>query len=151
MQGSVTGLTRRNLSEAGFIFVAECVEEWNGTQRKSSDRLVQAFPIPSSLGSIDVALVSEPQTEEVMMLRFPVKAETSENPGVGAAGFAPNFSQDLGREPRWPRRMQQTRILDERHSAARRLPILGPLTRRLASWIVVVDFGRIGFNWQVDP
>jgi hypothetical protein len=85
------------------------------------------------------------------MLRFPVKAETSENPSMGAAGFAPNFSQDLGREPRCPRRMQQTRTLNERHSAARRLPILGPLTRRLASWIVVVDFGRIGFNWQVDP
>jgi hypothetical protein len=61
MHGSVTGLTRRNLFEAGFIFVAECVEEWNGGQRRSSDRRAQALHIPSSLGSIDFALVSEPQ------------------------------------------------------------------------------------------
>jgi hypothetical protein len=61
MQGSVTGLTRRKLFEASFIFVAECVEEWNGCQRKSSDRRVQTLHIPSSRGSIDVALVSEPQ------------------------------------------------------------------------------------------
>lgn len=26
--GSVTGLTRRNVFEAGFIFVADCVEDW---------------------------------------------------------------------------------------------------------------------------
>ena len=61
MQGSVIGLTRRKLFEAGFIFVAECVEEWNGSQRKSSDRRVQTLHIPSSLGSIDVVLVPEPQ------------------------------------------------------------------------------------------
>jgi hypothetical protein len=61
MQGSVTGLTRRKLFEAGFIFIAECVEEWNGCQRKSSARRFQTLHIPSSPGSIDVALVSEPQ------------------------------------------------------------------------------------------
>jgi hypothetical protein len=61
MHGSVTGLTRRNVFEAVFIFVAECVEDWNGTQRRSPDRRVQALHIPSSLGSIDVALVSESQ------------------------------------------------------------------------------------------
>jgi hypothetical protein len=32
--GSVTGLTRRDVFEAGFIFVAECLEDWNGSQRK---------------------------------------------------------------------------------------------------------------------
>jgi hypothetical protein len=37
MQGSVTCLTKRDLFEANFIFVSECVEEWNGTQRRSSD------------------------------------------------------------------------------------------------------------------
>jgi hypothetical protein len=57
IHGSVTGLTRRNVFEAGFIFVAECVEDWNGSQRKSSDRRVQALHIPSSLA----AQVSEPQ------------------------------------------------------------------------------------------
>jgi hypothetical protein len=60
LHGSVTGITRRNLFEAGFVFVADCVEDWNGSHRKSSDR-VRALHIPSSLGSIDVALASEPQ------------------------------------------------------------------------------------------
>ena len=60
MHGSVTGLTRRNLFEASFIFVAECVEEWNGSQRRSADIRAQALHIPSSLGSIDFALVSKP-------------------------------------------------------------------------------------------
>jgi hypothetical protein len=70
LHGSVTGITRRNLFEAGFVLVAECVTDWNGSQRKSSHR-VQALHIPSSL-EIDVALVSEPQTKEVMMLpQFP--------------------------------------------------------------------------------
>lgn len=40
--GSLTGLNRRDLFEAGFIFVAE---DWNGSQRKSSDMRVQAFHI----------------------------------------------------------------------------------------------------------
>jgi hypothetical protein len=52
MHGSVTGLTRRNLFEASFIFVAECVEEWNASQPRSSDWRAQALHIPSSLGSI---------------------------------------------------------------------------------------------------
>jgi hypothetical protein len=60
MHGSVTGLTRRNVFEAGFVFVAECVEDWNGSQRKSSDK-IRTLHIPSSLGSIDVALVPQPQ------------------------------------------------------------------------------------------
>ena len=60
IHGAVTGLTRRNLFEAGFVFVADCVEDWNGSHRKSSDR-VRALHIPSSLGSIDVAMASEPQ------------------------------------------------------------------------------------------
>jgi len=60
MHGSVTGLTRRNLFEASFIFVAKCVEEWNGGQGRSADSRAQALHIPSSLGSIDFALVSEP-------------------------------------------------------------------------------------------
>ena len=60
LHGSVTGITRRNLFEAGFVFVADCVEDWNGSHRKSSDR-VRALHIPSSLGSIDVAMASEPQ------------------------------------------------------------------------------------------
>jgi hypothetical protein len=61
MHSSVTGLTRRNAFEAGFMFVAECVEEWNESQRKCSDKRVQVFHIPPSLGSIDFALVSKPQ------------------------------------------------------------------------------------------
>jgi hypothetical protein len=61
IHGSVTGLTRRNLFEVSFIFVAECVKEWNGSQPRSSDRRDQALHIPSSLGSIDLALVSKPQ------------------------------------------------------------------------------------------
>ena len=60
IHGSVTGLTRRNVFEAGFVFVADSVEDWNGSQVKSSDR-VRALHIPSSLDSIDVALASEPQ------------------------------------------------------------------------------------------
>ena len=70
LHGSVTGITRRNLFEAGFVLVAECVTDWNGSQRKSSHR-VQALHIPSSL-EIDVALVSEAQPKEAMMLpQFP--------------------------------------------------------------------------------
>jgi hypothetical protein len=38
IHGSVTGLTRRNAFEAGFVFVAERTEDWNGSQRKRSDR-----------------------------------------------------------------------------------------------------------------
>jgi hypothetical protein len=48
MHGQVTGLTKRNVFEAGFVFVAECVEDWNGWQRDSSERRVHPFPIPSS-------------------------------------------------------------------------------------------------------
>ena len=44
-----------------------------------------------------------------------------------------------------------TRILSERRLPVGRLPIVCPLSRRLASWILVVDFERSGFNWQVDP
>ena len=40
--GSLTGLNRRDLFEAGFIFVAE---DWNGSQPKSSDMRMQAFHI----------------------------------------------------------------------------------------------------------
>ena len=58
--GSVTGLTRRNLFEASFIFVAKCVEKWSGSKRRSADSRAQALHIPSSLGPIDFALVSEP-------------------------------------------------------------------------------------------
>jgi hypothetical protein len=42
IHGSLTGLTRRDLFEAGFIFVAQ---DWNGSQPKSSDTRVQAFHI----------------------------------------------------------------------------------------------------------
>jgi hypothetical protein len=59
IHGSVTGLTRRNTFEAGFVFVAECAEDWNGSHRQRSDR-VRALHIPSSPGSIDFALESEP-------------------------------------------------------------------------------------------
>jgi hypothetical protein len=51
MHGSVTGRTRRTAFEAGFVFVADCVEEWKRSQRMR----VQAFQNPSSLDSIDVA------------------------------------------------------------------------------------------------
>jgi len=47
--------------------------------------------------------------------------------------------------------IRPTRILSERRLPVGRLPIVCPLSRRLASWIVVVDFERSGFNWQVDP
>jgi len=71
MHGSVTGLTRRNVFEAGFAFVAECVEDWNGSQRKSSDK-VRALHIPSSLSSIEIASVPRPQKKEVVVLpQFP--------------------------------------------------------------------------------
>jgi hypothetical protein len=36
LHGPVTGLTRRNVFEADFLFVAECVEEWKSSQRKCS-------------------------------------------------------------------------------------------------------------------
>jgi hypothetical protein len=68
IHGSVTGLTRRNAFEASFIFVAECVEDWNRSQRKSSERRVQPLYFPSSLGSINVAPLSGPQKKEVIML-----------------------------------------------------------------------------------
>jgi hypothetical protein len=50
LHGPVTGLTRRNVFEADFLFVAECLEEWKSSQRKCS---AQTFHIPPSLGSID--------------------------------------------------------------------------------------------------
>jgi hypothetical protein len=40
--------------------VAEWVEDWNRSQRKSPDRPVQALHVPSFLGSIDVASLSKP-------------------------------------------------------------------------------------------
>lgn len=60
MHGSVTGLTRRNVFESGFVFVAECVDEWKSNQSNVSSRL-QAFPVPPSLDSIDFALLCQPQ------------------------------------------------------------------------------------------
>jgi hypothetical protein len=55
MLGSVTGVTRKDIFEGGYVFLAEL-------QRKSSNRRVQASHLPSfSLRSIDVALVSERQ------------------------------------------------------------------------------------------
>ncbi len=59
MHGSVTGLTRRNVFEASFVFVAECVEDWNGSQRKSSDRRVEVLHIPSSLSRVGVRTSKE--------------------------------------------------------------------------------------------
>jgi hypothetical protein len=35
MHGSVTGLTRRNVFEAGFTFVAKCAEGWEGSRHQS--------------------------------------------------------------------------------------------------------------------
>jgi len=60
MHGSVTGLTRRNVFESGFIFVAECVDEWKRNQSNVSNGL-QVFPIPPSLDSIDFTLLCQPQ------------------------------------------------------------------------------------------
>jgi hypothetical protein len=60
MHGSVTGLTRRNAFESGFVFVAECLDEWKSNQSNSSNRL-QALPVPFSLDSIDFALLCQPQ------------------------------------------------------------------------------------------
>jgi hypothetical protein len=71
LHGSVTGITRRNLFEAGFVFVADCVEDWNGSHRKSSDR-VRALHIPFSLGSIDRRVGVRTSEKEVMMMpQFP--------------------------------------------------------------------------------
>jgi len=39
MHGSVTGLTRRNVFDADFVFVAESVEDWIGNRGKQSNRL----------------------------------------------------------------------------------------------------------------
>jgi hypothetical protein len=50
VHGPITGLTRRNAFEAGFLFVADCLEEWKSRQRKCS---AQTFHLPSSPGSID--------------------------------------------------------------------------------------------------
>lgn len=60
IHGPVTGFTRRHVFEGVFVFVAEWVEGWNASQRKSPDRRVQALHVPSSLGAIDVASVSKP-------------------------------------------------------------------------------------------
>lgn len=71
LHGSVTGITRRNLFEVGFVFVAECVEDWNGSDRKSSDR-VRALHTPFSLGSIDRRVGVRTSEKEVMMMpQFP--------------------------------------------------------------------------------
>ncbi len=60
IHGPVTGFTRRHVFEGVFVFVAEWVEDWNRSQRKSPDRPVQALHVPSFLGSIDVASLSKP-------------------------------------------------------------------------------------------
>jgi hypothetical protein len=60
MHGSVTALTRRNVFESGFIFVAECVDEWKRKQSNVSNGL-HAFPVPPSLDSIDFTLLCQPQ------------------------------------------------------------------------------------------
>jgi hypothetical protein len=71
LHGSVTGITRRNLFESGFVFVADCVEDWNGSHRKSSDR-DRALHIPFSLGSIDRRVGVRTSEKEVMMMpQFP--------------------------------------------------------------------------------
>jgi len=58
---------RRPAFEAGFVFVAECVEEWKRSQRMR----VQAFHDPSSLDSIDVAGVRTSKKEVMRLSQFP--------------------------------------------------------------------------------
>jgi hypothetical protein len=60
MHGLVTGLTRRNVFESGFIFIAENVDEWKWNLNNGSNRL-KAFPKPPSLESIDFASLCQPQ------------------------------------------------------------------------------------------
>ena len=43
-QGSVTGFTRRDVFEAGFIFVAANVEDWNGSQSERTGPKWQVDP-----------------------------------------------------------------------------------------------------------
>ena len=69
--GPVTGFTRRHVFEGVFTSFAESVEGWNGSQRKSPDRRVQALHVPSSLGSVDLALVSKPHKRRSMRPQVP--------------------------------------------------------------------------------
>jgi hypothetical protein len=63
MHRSVTGLTRRDVFEAGFIFVAECVEDWNRIRRKFR-QAGSGITYPSSLGSIDVSSVGANELDD---------------------------------------------------------------------------------------
>jgi hypothetical protein len=60
MHGAVTGLTRRNVFESGFIFVAERVDAWKRNQSNVANTL-QASSVPPSLDSIDFTLLCQPQ------------------------------------------------------------------------------------------
>jgi|SRR5271166_1141103 len=42
MHGAVTGLTRRDVFEAGFMFVAEGVEDWKGSSLTNSLKRIRA-------------------------------------------------------------------------------------------------------------
>jgi hypothetical protein len=42
MHGSVTGLTRRNVFKAGFMLIAECLEDWNGSSFTNSLKHMRA-------------------------------------------------------------------------------------------------------------
>jgi hypothetical protein len=93
IHGSVTGLARRHAFEAGFVFVAECAEDWNGNHRNVQTGFgLYIFHPPLAQpmsrwspnlqeGGHDAATVS-------------AKDETTKNLTVGAACFAP----DLGRK-----------------------------------------------------
>jgi hypothetical protein len=48
MHGSVTGLTRRDVFEADFEFVAGSIEDWIANQRKQSNKGDNALQIPLS-------------------------------------------------------------------------------------------------------
>jgi hypothetical protein len=43
MHGPVTGLTRRDVFDADFVFVAGSVEDWIGNQRQRSNRWTDAL------------------------------------------------------------------------------------------------------------
>lgn len=65
MHGPISGLTRRNAFEAGFLFAAECLEEWKSSQHKCS---AQTFHIPSSLDSIDFGARARASRKKVIAL-----------------------------------------------------------------------------------
>lgn len=110
--GSVTGLTRRNVFDSEFVFVAECVEDWIGNQLKNSQRWAHAFSI------------SVPAAQE-MLGRF--------NQRIGLTGFGDALHGSQGSRNTSDRRVTLRIASGRLPRSVQRLKVMAPEDRRCSS------------------